>query len=484
MKNRINKYIVLLVSFALVFTSCDDYLDVNTDPNNPNDASIDLILPVGMASIGIQTGGSYFNLGGFWSQYYTQSPDAGQYEDIDEYNISSDFFDREWQDIYAGGINDLQTVRDKALDESEGSYYLIATVMQAYAYQMLADFYNEIPYSDALEGLSGNYNPTWDKGSDVYTGVLSAIEGALQIYADDAGVSPGSSDLVYAGDMAQWIGFANTLMLRMHMRVSATAKADVAAIQALVTANNFITQDATMTAFADEQGKRNPYYEIQVDRLGGVNQVASNTIIKFLVDNADPRIDNLFEKSASQWIAKEQGDFANRDIRFDSLAIPRIFANTPVYFFTVAEVNFLVAEANLRFNGGAGAQAAYEAGIEASFTLLGATGAAVLYGPSGVYEYNTSGTMDDKWKQIITQKWVGMCNTQNQEAFFEINRTGYPAYAAGIGDPGELTISIASVLGGSKGPQRLLFPDREVSRNTNTPSQPAGGLGQKVWWSK
>ena len=93
---------------------CKDYLDINDDPNNPTDATLDLILPVGIASVGIQVGGSYLNLGGFWSQYYTQSPDAGQYEDIDEYNITADFFDRQWTDIYAGGINDLETIRTQS----------------------------------------------------------------------------------------------------------------------------------------------------------------------------------------------------------------------------------------------------------------------------------------------------------------------------------------------------------------------------------
>ena len=92
--------------------------------------------------------------------------------------------------------------------------------------------------------------------------------------------------------------------------------------------------------------------------------------------------------------------------------------------------------------------------------------------------------MDEQWEQIMLQKWVAMCNSQNLEAFFEMNRTGYPKYATGIGDPGELTISIGSVLSPGKGPKRLLFPDVEVSRSTNTPSQVVGGIGEKVWWSK
>ncbi len=485
MKKIFNKYNTIAVAALLLFAGCKDYLDINDDPNNPTDATLDLILPVGISSVGIQVGGSYFNLGGFWSQYYTQSPDAGQYEDIDEYNITADFFDRQWTDIYAGGINDLETIRNKAMADGEGNYYLIATLVQAYGYHFMADLYDEVPYSDALGGLDANFTPKWDKGSAIYTGLLKSIDDAMDMQASTPGTTPGADDLVFGGDMSQWIGFANTLKLRIHMRQSATPQGDQAAIQALVAANNFITQDAMMTAFADEQNKRNPYYEIQVDRLGGVNQAASNSILKYLVDNTDDRIDALFVQGGTgQWVAKEQGDFANRDISFGDLATPNITATHPVYFFTLAEVNFLIAEANLRFNGGSGAKAAYDAGIDASFNMLGVPGSATYHGTGGAYEYNSGGTMDEQWEQIMLQKWVAMCNSQNLEAFFEMNRTGYPKYATGIGDPGELTISIGSVLSPGKGPKRLLFPDVEVSRSTNTPSQVVGGIGEKVWWSK
>ena len=485
MKKIFNKYNTIAVAALLLFAGCKDYLDINDDPNNPTDATLDLILPVGISSVGIQVGGSYHNLGGFWSQYYTQSPDAGQYEDIDEYNITPDFFDREWTDIYAGGINDLETIRNKAMADGEGNYYLIATLVQAYGYHFMADLYDEVPYSDALGGLDANFTPKWDKGSAIYTGLLKSIDDAMDMQASTPGTTPGADDLVFGGDMSQWIGFANTLKLRIHMRQSATPQGDQAAIQALVAANNFITQDAMMTAFADEQNKRNPYYEIQVDRLGGVNQAASNSILKYLVDNTDDRIDALFVQGGTgQWVAKEQGDFANRDISFGDLATPNITATHPVYFFTLAEVNFLIAEANLRFNGGSGAKAAYDAGIDASFNMLGVPGSATYHGTGGAYEYNSGGTMDEQWEQIMLQKWVAMCNSQNLEAFFEMNRTGYPKYATGIGDPGELTISIGSVLSPGKGPKRLLFPDVEVSRSTNTPSQVVGGIGEKVWWSK
>ena len=167
------------------------------------------------------------------------------------------------------------------------------------------------------------------------------------------------------------------------------------------------------------------------------------------------------------------------------LLSPTVLSASPVIVTPANQATLVIAEANLRFNGGNGANTAYEAGIEASFSRLGVSGASALYTNGGPYEWNISGSVDDQWKQIMMQKWVAMCNSQNLEAFFEINRTGYPAYnTSGVGNSGELTVSIASVLPAGQGPKRLLYPDVEVARNTNPPAQVNGGIGTKIWWQK
>ena len=487
MKNTLK---VLFLSFVLVASGCKEFLDINEDPNNPLDATIDLILPSAQTSLMVTIGGSYHNLGGFWSQYYTQAPDAGQYEEFDEYNITSDEFDREWQEVYAGGLNDLEIIRTKATEDGENSYYMIATLMQCYMYQMLADLYNDIPFTEALQGATtGNLNPGFDNGADIYPALLSRIDEAVDRYNTDGpgSLDPAGRDLVYGGNMNQWIRFANTLKLKMYLRMH-YASPNAAAVTDLLAADNFITMDAKIDQFNDEQSKRNPYYEIQVDRLGDVNQRASGTMMRFLVENSDPRIDGIFIPGSSGHNAKEQGDFANRDIPNGALSTPNITALTPVYFMTVAEANFLKAEAAVRYSGGTGAQSAYEAGIAASFAMHGITGADSLYGTGGVYEWDETGDAETDIGQIMIQKWVAMANFQNLEAFFEINRTQYPPFSSNAkgtpGDVGELTISYASVLTGDKTPRRLLVPDIEVARNTSAPSQPAEGLAAKVWWDK
>ncbi len=481
------KITILLLVFLTSTIGCKEFVDVNSDPDALGDVDISLMLPGAQTSMMATFGGSYHNLGGFWAQYYTQSPDAGQYERIDEYRIETDFFDREWREIYAGGLMNLRIIKEKAQEAGDNNYALVATLCEAYTFQMLADLYNDIPFSEALQGVN-NTEPAFDNGADIYAALIEEIDAALAAYNDDPGTKDMStSDFVFGGSMSEWVGFANTLKLKMYMRQS-YASAKSAEVMALINDDNFITMDAAISQFAAEQGKRNPYYEIQVDRLGGVNQSASNTMIKYLDENGDPRIDGIYVPGASGHKAKEQGDFANRDIPNGDLSTPNITATTPVYFFTMAELHFLKAEAMVRYNGGAGAQAEYEAGIEASFAMHAQTGASALYGSGGPYEYTTTGDIETDIGQIMMQKWIALANFQNLEAFFEMNRTQYPPLSANAkgtaGEIGELTLSYASVLTGNSTPRRLLVPDIETVRNSNAPASNAAGLAAKVWWDQ
>ncbi|MFY0644790.1 MAG: SusD/RagB family nutrient-binding outer membrane lipoprotein [Bacteroidia bacterium] len=484
-----NLYKVLFLSLILVSTSCNEFFDINDDPNNPSDVSIDLLLPGAQSSMMVTFGGDYGTLGGYWAQYYTQAPDAGQYEDYDEYNVPSDKFDNQWQEAYAGGLNDLQIIRDKATESGDNAYYLIATLIQAYSFQMLADLYNDVPFNDALKG-SLNFNPKFDNGADIYPALLSRIDDAVSRYnSGGAGLDPGTRDIIYGGDMAEWVRFANTLKLKMYMRMAYTSSADAAAVNALIADDNFITKDAKFADFGAEQGKRNPYYEIQVSRLGDVNNRASLSMLQMLQLSADPRIDGIYVAGSAGHKAKIQGDFANRDIPNGELSTPNIGATDPVYFMMVAEKDFLVAEALVRYASGSGAKAAYEAGIEASFAMHGVSGASALYGTGGTYEFVPTGDVETDIGPIMVQKWIALANFMNLEGFFERNRTQYPPFQAAAdqgmaADVGELTYSFGSVLPQGKSPRRLLVPDREVQRNTNAPAQIAQGIGVKVWWDK
>ncbi len=482
-----------LIAVALLFigfTSCEDYLDVNQDPNKAQNVDISLVLASAQSATCVSIGGYFYNLGGMWSQYYTQSPDASQYQNIDEYNITPDFFDDTYRAIYSGALTDYDYIKSTASESGQTGYYLIATLMESYTFQVVADIYGAGAYSEAIEANTGNLTPKYDQGVEIYSGILAAIDDAVTKYNNAPTGVGATSDIIFGGDMNMWIQFANTLKLKIMMRgiSSSTPPSDYtsADIMNLINTGNLLATDAKMTNFENAQNKRNPFYDVVIDRLGGVNTAASNTMIRYLVDNDDARIWTTYvQADDNTWTAKEQGDFANRDINFDNLAKPIFTYNMPVYLFTAHEVAFLQAEAMERFAGGAGAKGMYDAGVTASFAQHGMADTASTYiGAGGVYEYNGA-DMEARIKQIMTQKWVSMINQQNLEAFFELTRTGYPEYKEdGVAQPGDLTISLASVLGAGQTPKRLLYADISTSRNPNAPAQPAGGIAAPVWWAE
>ena len=485
-----NIFKIVFVALLASTYGCKKFLDVNENQDSVRAVGMNLQLPGAQASMAGTFGGSFHNLGSFWAQYSTQSPDAGQYEDMDSYRVTTDEFDREWSEVYTGALENLRNIKDEANATGATNYALVATLCESYTFQMLADLYNEIPYSEALAGAA-NTTPKFDNGADIYPEIISKIDEAIAAYEANPSTNDlSTADIIFAGDMDQWIRFANTLKLKMYMRQSYTSSPKGAEINALLTEDNFLTADASMSSFGSGEGQRNPYYEIQVDRLGDVNNRASNTMIKFLRDSlpVDDRLDVLYMAGGSAHQAKEQGDFANRDISSDDLSIPYYEATTPVYFITMTELHFLKAEAMVRYAAGAGAQAEYEAGIDASFAMHGLSTSSSFYGAGNKYAYNATGDVETDIAQIMMQKWVAMCNSQNLEAFFEVNRTQQPPLSTNAqgtpGNIGERTLSYASVLSGTATPRRLSVPDVEVVRNSNAPSQPANGLATKVWWDQ
>lgn len=482
------KYIIAILFTGFLF-SCEKTLDVNNDPNAAADASIELVLPGAIAGTAIHVGGPLQNLGGFWAQYYTQSPDAGQYAAIDDWNVSSDYYDETWLAIYGGSLRDLQYVSQTALEEGNNAYYLIAKCMEGYTYQLLADLYGQAPYGEAIMGAE-NLEPTYTSGRDIYSGVIASLDEAIARYeANPEGPNPGGNDIIFGGNMNNWVSFAYTLKFKMLMRASFTDFTSGAEILDLINGGNLLTVDATMTSFENTENKRNPFYDVEVNRLGGVNQMASQSIVNFLNADDDPRISEIFiPASDGSFTAYPQGNYQDRTLSYSDGELTGIIFEPlmAIYLFSVPEIEFLQAEALERFAGGAGAQEHYEAGISASFAMYGAADqASIFYGAGGPYEY--TGSSEEKLEQIGVQKWAAMANIQNIEAFFEINRTGYPEYEVYDGNsttPGHIIYSLSSVLGAGQSPKRLLFANISTSRNSNSPAQPAGNLAAPVWWDQ
>jgi len=488
--NNRSKTLFALVTIVFITSSCKRSLDINHDPNNPSldQGNPRLVFPAAVMATAGRVGGDLAILGGMWSENFTQSALANQYKDIDSYDLKSTDLNRPYSGLFTGGLKNYQFVIDKSAEVKDWNFYLMATVMKAYTTEVLVDLYDKIPYSEALGGAT-NLNPHFDNGDNTYTSLIAEIDAALgKDFGASTNTSPGNSDLVFQGDIDKWKRFANTLELKMYLRMINAKPADAqAGVQKLYTNGaKFLSTDAGVFGFSDEPGLDNPLYEQNIRQLNvGTNLRASRTFVSWLMANNDPRIESYFGSATPNSI--NQGDYLGNDPTYSTAAVFIEHPADPVIFISKAESYFLQAEARERFYSGDNAKALYDDGVLAAFQSVNQNGNQFI-GAGKVYEYPAGGSLAQKIEAIVVQKWASFpYGAHFIESFFEKQRTGFPATSPvystdGSYVPGEFVISKNSALSIGKLPRRLVFPDVEVSRNTNTPALVP--ITEPVWWAK
>ncbi len=486
--------IFVISAAVMMFLSCDKALDINTDPNNPalGQGTPKLVFPSAVASTVGRIGADYAILGGIWSQYWTQNTTSNQYKSIDAFDLSKTDFGGSWQELFSGSLNDLYFVKTKAQQNQDWNFNLMATVVKAYTYQVLVDLYDQVPYTEAFNGAA-NVQPKFDDGYTVYKGLLTEIDSALaKNFTASTNTRGGNADLIFPKadadwTITNWIKFANTLKLKMYLRMVYAKPAEAeAGIKALYAAGaNFLNVDASVAIFQDQPDKSNPLYEYNIRKLNtDANLKASRTFLTWLQANADTRLPFYFQPttgSSTTYTGINQGDYLNPDPSFNITSKANIRAVDPVDLISLSESNFLQAEALERFFSGA--KAKYDAGVSASFSRYGLNSAAFT-ASTGAYVYPAAGTFEQKLEAIIVQKWASMPTAHALEAYFEHNRTGYPrtspVYSTDASYiPGQFVYPKNGVTTG-KFAKRLILPDVERSKNSNSPAEKA--LTDKVWW--
>jgi Starch-binding associating with outer membrane len=488
-----NKKIIatLFIGALMVGEGCRKTFDINHDPNNP---SLDvgtpkIVFPVAVMGVAAVEGGDLALIGGIYGEYIAQAALANQYKIIDEYDLKTTDYNAQYSTMFTYGLKNMQFVIDKANEAKDWNFYLMGSVMKAYATALLVDLYDKIPYTEALQGI-GNLTPHFDDGYTIYQSLIAGIDTALgkDFTALSAiglrATNEGNIDLLFGGDIDKWKQFANTLELKLYLRmINAKPDKAQAGIEALYARNaQFLQEDAKVTGFSDNPSLSNPLYEQNIRQLNtSTNLVASKTFLSFLQSHNDPRAVDFFGANAT---ALDQGDFLNPSQAALGASLLKESPTDPVIFLSAAESYFLQAEARERYFGGDGAKPLYDNGVLASFSALGEDGSSFV-AAGGAYEYPL-GTTAQNIEAIIVQKWVSFAyGVHFIEGWFERNRTALPKSSPVYSTdpsyiPGEFVVSKNSVLPAGQYPKRIVFPDEEISTNPNTPAQVP--ITTPVWW--
>ena len=489
------KKIYLLLTFAAVLSLSSCNLDINDDPNYPSSSDVtpDLVFPAAENAVAAAVGDAMFNYSGFFAQYFEQRPEANQYNNEAELNIdeSTNLFDRCYRTLYAGALADIKNVMDRVENKSD---LFACTVLRAYAFQLLVDNLDQVPYTEALQG-SANTNPAWDKGEDVYKGVLAEMDEAE---AALDGEPMTLTDPLLNKSVSQWRGFANALRLRMYLRLidgGINASEYQSKAVALAKAGEFFTGNVAWDVYSNADGQYNPWYDV-ARALGTKNHVASYPIVSYYQATNDPRMEYAIMKNdAGEYVGQIPGaktvykswgvDWKNKDVSAIDYT-PAVFA--PIYMFTQSELQFLVAETQLRWGDKAAAKVAYEAGVQADFASRGMNVGNFLAGNR--VNWDAQASDGDRLNLIYMQKWAALFYRDHMEAWSEVRRTDVPTTCAAparqvFEDPtvysaGQMIVPALNYIQAGGLCKRVPYPSTARQLNKNTPA--AKLLSDRVFW--
>lgn len=478
------KLLILALIGTVGLTGCNKFLDINDNPNNPEQATPGLLLPTVEAAISQVVGNNFQVYGNIWGQYWTQNPTSSQYRTLDQYRIVNSAMDRPWLILYRNALNNANLIIETKASANE-NYKGMAYILKAYTFQIATDAFGDIPLSESLQA-AGNLNPKYEAQEVVYDSIFNYIDKGLALLQTKQAIPVTSQDMLFNGDLNKWKAFGNTLKLRAYLRISNVDAAKASAgIKALYASSPvFLDEDATIN-YTTTGGNENPFYNEMVGLGKTQNVVASGTAVKAFVKNNDPRVFAFYEKVVNNdGVVQDtiafinQGTYSANTKKLVSSPSPLVggraveptSAVAPVKLISNAESLFLQAEAVVKGWGSGDAKALYESGITSSFKATGYAAEAANYiakAPDAVF----SGNVDSKVKAIITQKYFALCGFQGFESWTEWRRTGYPTF---------FTTSAASTLGEGRMPLRMPYANSEATTNANYPGNVV--IYTPVWW--
>lgn len=497
--------IIGFLLFTLTITGCEDFLSVNDNPNAPGSSNLELDnkFSAALMSSVIQETQQMNQIGGFWGGYWgTNTDGVNQYYDLKTYNGPSIRSQRDGISVWEDGYNNLlyyQLILEEAEQNEELFYVGSSKIMQGWHFLRLVDFYNNIPFDEALSGTD-NSTPSYEDGQIVYQKSIDLISDGIQDIKNSSATSTaGADDIFFNGDKNRWIKFGNTIKLRALIRQSETdnqsyIQSEIQKIQN--EGSGFIAEGETVfvnPGFSSSQPNYfwNTYYRDQGGATTSNYQYIRPT--KFLVDQYqdrnDPRLVNYYvsvdgsyngvifgneNTSDTQYSAANTSAFLGPEENGGEPAAIFKSPDQPNVFFSSFESLFLQAEAVERGWISGSASAIYETAILESFRYTGID-ESLLTDYVQQVEVNFDDA-NDKINRIIEQKWLALNSVNSIEAWNDYRRLNWPKY------PG----SIATGVDLDERPLRFMYPETERStNNANTSLQGNDEMTvSPVWWDQ
>lgn len=509
--------IVAALALAVAMGACtNDFQSINVNPNAPSSVP----LPFLLGQVQLMIDGSSPDPGYktwranliYSGPMVQQLASTNNYYTGDKYVYSVENVGAYFADSYSNSVKNLvNLIALSKADPASVNTLSIARILKVFQMHLITDMYGDAPYSEAGLGyLNQLFSPKYDLQKDIYADMLKELDEAGKALSASAAV-PTSADFSFGGDITKWKKFANSLMLRLAMRMQ---KVDPAMAQTwakkavdggLMTSND---DTYTIKHSAGPTYSINPNsYNLSIFPSGGrniLNEDAvlwSKTLIDMMKARKDPRVNVIAAIAGGDMTPSKQKGLPNGydnttgtafslasvgDANLKNYSRPSplmINAEDPTIYVTYAETRFLLAEAIERGWATGSAKDEYAKGQAAALSqlvLYDATAAITNTADYVAANPYPTGTLDEKMAQIHNEMFVLTATTMNfYEGWANWRRTGLPKLTP-VNYPGNSS--------GGQIPRRLRYPPTEaaVNPNYNAANDRQGGdsFNSRVWWDK
>lgn len=480
-----NKWAAGLVALAMLLPmSCEtSFDDLNTHPNQPVEANIDLLFSHGANNIlykfGRFTNGSDWDLwAGLWTQTFAGNHATGV--NFDQYIVRNP--DALWGTWYDGFL-DLRSVIEQGTENEAWTHVGASQVITALGLGSLTSYYGGLPWSEALQGSENPY-PTFDSQEAVYNAIFGLLDEAVANLQRTPSQALATADIWQNGDAQRWLATAYALQARYenHFSVkdpSGSATRALAAVD-LAKGAGFTSGNTDLVFPYSGTGTfQNGFYDLFEN-----NQIiASESFMNALETTNDPRKnaywnDQNFDGDFVGFLGKSNG-FGTDNTAYSPIGPKGYYgkADSPQPIVTHYELLFIEAEAAFRAGDTDRAATAMNAAIKAQLDLVTPTVLETLASEGGdvaayqqsitdyITNYGSATGATISLEMIMTEKHKAMV-CMNGESWVDVRRHDhqYPDWLAIPVTSGGQTVGTSFI-------ERVLYPQESLNTNPdNTPS--------------
>ena len=443
---------------------------------------------------------NYDLIGNYLGRFMTYANNGWNNSNFATFNAPNGWAGYPFNDMRPKVVSAFKEV--EALTGGEGINYAWALILRAQCYQYLTDVYGAFPIGATDDSQA------YSSQEDIYRSLMADLNKAIGVLTPMVAANPDLTvnadyDNCYGGKFAKWLKFANSLKLRMAIRMRFADPAFAKQCGEEAVAAGVMTSNDDNLAIA-----YNPNGQYKTSVEWGDSRACAD-IDTYMNGYNDPRITKYFKATATAGSRQVIGCLAGAAIGNKATA-DQLYSAANVaqsdrgVWMTAAEMTFCRAEGALAGWSGMGGtvEQLYNEAVRLSFEQWGAGGAdsyladdtslqADYTDAEGGYGRSMSRVSDItiKWdntasaekqlERLITQKWIALYPNGN-EAWCEIRRTGYPK-----------VFNVAQSTGSSlQVANRVPYPSSESINNAANYNQAltfnggADNYETRMWWQK